>query len=101
MDWAEPLAYGQLALKPWEFDRLQPHEFILLLQGYSCRQTQQENMIAYFVCQLMNIEGKSLTQPIGVQDLLEPIRGERKHKRDEDEDYLRDQFKDILGKAGG
>ncbi len=100
MDWAEPLAYGQLALKPWEFGRLQPCEFILLLQGYSWRQTQQENMLAYFVCQLMNIEGKYLVQPITVADLLEPIRGGRRQQRDDDEDYLRDRFKDILGKAG-
>lgn len=57
-------------------------------------------MLAYFVCQMMNVEGKTLTQPIGVADLLEPIRGERKQKRDDDEDYLRVQFKDILGKAG-
>lgn len=94
------MAYGQLALKPWEFGRLQPHEFILLLQGYSWRQTQQENMLAYFVCQMMNIEGKCLTQPICAQDLLEPIRGERRQKRSDDEEYLRDRFKDIIGKAG-
>jgi hypothetical protein len=92
------LAYGQLALKPWEFGRLQPQEFMLLLEGYSWRRRQQENMIAYFVCQLMNIEGKYLAQPIGVADLLEPIRGERKQKRNEDEEYLREQFKDILRK---
>lgn len=94
------MAYGQLELKPWEFGRLQPQEFILLLEGYSWRRRQQENMIAYFVCQLMNIEGKYLAQPIGVADLLEPIRGERKQKRNEDEEYLREQFKDILGKEG-
>lgn len=58
-------------------------------------------MIAYFVCQLMNIEGKVLAQPIGPADLLEPIRGERKEQRSTDEEYLREQFKDILGEVGG
>lgn len=94
------MAYSQLELKPWEFGRLQPHEFIAMLQGYAWRRTQQENMSAYFVCQLMNIQGKYLTTPITVADLLEPIRGEIKLKRNEDEEYLREQFKDILGEVG-
>jgi hypothetical protein len=100
LEWAEPLAYGQLELKPWEFGRLQPQEFIFLLQGYAWRRTQQENMTAYFVCQLMNIEGKYLTTPITVTDLLEPIRGERKQRRNDDEEYLLEQFRHILEKAG-
>ena len=95
------MAYGRLALKPWEFGRLQPHEFILLLEGYSWRRRQQEDMLAYFACQLMNIEGKYLSSPISVADLLEPIRGERKQKRSADEDYLLEQFKHIIGEVGG
>jgi hypothetical protein len=95
------LAYGRLELKPWDFGRLQPHEFIMLLEGYAWRCAQQENLFAYFVCQLMNIEGKYLSSPISVADLLEPIRGERKQKRSADEDYLLEQFKHILGEVGG
>ncbi len=96
------MAYGPLGLLPWEFGRLQPAEFILLLEGYTWRRTQQENLFAYFVCHLLNVEGKSLTAPIGVADLLEPLRGEPKQaqKRDEDEAYLLNEFKDILGEAG-
>jgi hypothetical protein len=56
-------------------------------------------MLAYFVCQLMNVEGKYLAAPITVADLMEPVRGERKQKRDKDEEYLLNEFRDILGKA--
>ncbi|MDR3565586.1 MAG: hypothetical protein P4N59_29680 [Negativicutes bacterium] len=94
------MAYGRLELKPWDFGRLQPHEFIMLLEGYAWRCAQQESLFAYFVCHLMNVEGKCLAQPIGVADLLEPVRGERKQKRNDDKDYLLEQFKHILGKAG-
>lgn len=102
MEWAEPLAYGPLELRPWEFGRLQPADFIALLEGYTWRSTQQENLLAYFVCHLLNVEGKSLTAPIGVAELLGPLRGETEQaqKRDDDEEYLRNEFKDILGEVG-
>jgi hypothetical protein len=74
----------------------------MLLEGYTWRRTQQESLLAYFVCHLLNVEGKSLTAPIGVADLLEPLRGKPKQtqKRAEDEAYLLNEFKDILGRAG-
>jgi hypothetical protein len=96
VDWAEPIAYGPLGLKPWEFERLQPGEFLGLWDGYRWRQEQQENMAAFFVCQLMNISGKSLKRAITPKELLKPLRGpERRHKQDEA--YLKQQFRRALG----
>ena len=37
----EPMAYGALNLKPWEFGRLTPDEFVKLLKGYKWRMEQK------------------------------------------------------------
>lgn len=39
-DWeleAATIAYGELGLKPWEFERLTPREFELMVEGYEQR----------------------------------------------------------------
>lgn len=98
LEWAEPIAYGPLALKPCEFERLQPHEFVALLEGYKWRQEQQENILAYFVSGLMNVEGKSLKRNVTPADLLKPLRpGTPTNNRQEDADYLQEKF----GLTGG
>jgi hypothetical protein len=101
VEWAEPLAYGALALKPWEFSNLQPDEFIMMLQGCFWRKEQQENLFAYFTCGLMNLFGKSLVAPISPKDLLEPIRNTKAARKATDEEYLREQFKHVLDREGG
>jgi hypothetical protein len=90
----EPFAYGALELKPWEFGRLQPHEFYAMLEGYNWRKERQEEMTAYFVCGLMNMSGKSFKkgQSMSVKDLLKPLRQPAKRSKKEDEQYLREQF---------
>jgi hypothetical protein len=69
--------------------------------GYLWRQEQEENRIAYFVCSLMNVEGKSLKRPMTPKQLLEPIR-KPKVKRDkkQDEEYLKELFKNTLQGGG-
>lgn len=34
MQWAEPWAYGELELQPWDFYRLTVREFLLKLDGF-------------------------------------------------------------------
>lgn len=83
---------------------MQPHEFYDMLKGYQWRQEQQENTLAFFVCHLMNISGKSLKWDMTPQELLKPLRRHQvKQNRAEDEAALREQFGDRLlggGKIG-
>ena len=44
----EQMAYGLLELKPRELDRLQPHEFEKMLEGYVMRRDKQNEVQAYF-----------------------------------------------------
>ena len=85
-------------LKPWEFGRLQPHEFRAMIDGCNKRQTNLENTLAYFVCQLMNLEGKALKEPIKPIDLLRPIRESVKKidQQKADEEYFKERFKGML-----
>lgn len=97
VEWAEPIAYGALALKPWEFSKLQPQEFIALLQGYTWRKEQQEELLAYFTAGIMNLFGRSLVQPITPEELISPIRNPGENEdRVRDEVYLRETFKELL-----
>jgi len=90
-----------LGLKPWEFSRLQPHEFYKLLDGYKWRQEHQEALTAYFVSHLMNISGKVAKRTIQPNDLLKPLRRPPKHQdKKADEEYLKELFKDVLQKGG-
>ena len=97
VEWAEPIAYGALALKPWEFSELQPQEFLAMLQGYTWRKEQQEDLLAYFTAGIMNLFGKSLVQLITPAELVAPIRqNETSEERTRDEVYLRETFKELL-----
>lgn len=87
-----------MELKPWEFEQLQPHEFIALLKGYDWRKTDQENTFAFFTAYLMNIHLKDRVSPA---DLLEPIRGIQANKRKDDIAYLQEKFKHVLKPGGG
>jgi hypothetical protein len=86
-----------LNLKPWEFERLQPHEFISLMKGYSWRKEEQENMFAFFTAYIMNVQ---LSKPITAANLLEPIRGTQTDKRKSDIEYLQEKFKHVLTPGG-
>lgn len=113
MAWAEPVAYGALALKPWEFERLQPHEYYALYDGYEYRQRRRrveiENEIfvySYFVAHLLNISGKYLKKNISPKELCKPLLdamsgGEKRSAQDrrQDEEYLRKIF-DLPPAAG-
>lgn len=70
----EPVAYGLLALKPWELEQLQPYEFLLMVEGAIWRKERQEDIMAYFITPLININLEKKHQ-ISPQVLIEPLRG--------------------------
>jgi hypothetical protein len=83
-------------LKPWEFEQLQPHEFLTMLDGQGWRNRDKENMFAYFTCHLMNLEGKVLKEPISPADLLKPLRDQPEEKKRTTVAELMEKFKGVL-----
>ena len=75
---------------------MQPHEFYKLWDGYKFRQNNSENMTAYFVAMLMNIQGKMLENDITAKDLLDPIR-EKPRDTKTDKALLIESFPNLAG----
>lgn len=99
VEWAEPIAYGPLELKPCEFEQLQPHEFQQLFEGFKWRQENNENILAYFTCHLMNISGRSLKKSISPNEMLKPLRGKSSNNSSaDDEAALLEEFAHVLKK---
>jgi hypothetical protein len=92
------LAYGALGLRPREFERLQPHEFYALLDGYVWRRENRLAETAYWVANLLNMSGKVAKREITPLSLLKPFQPKEKRKRNiqEDAQYLKELFKDRL-----
>lgn len=66
----EPVAYGALALKPWEFGRLTVAEFQKLVEGYEWRREQLRISMAYLIVPAVNACARNLKRPISVETLL-------------------------------
>jgi hypothetical protein len=66
----EPVAYGALALKPWEFGRLTVAEFQKLVEGYEWRQEQKCLTFARFAAPIINACARNLKKPITLKTLL-------------------------------
>ena len=67
----EPIAYGALALKPWEFGRLTPGEFRLLIEGYLWRVEQRQTAAARLVAPIINTcASHELKRPVTVDMLM-------------------------------
>lgn len=100
---AEPVAYGKLALKPREFERLQPHEYYALYDGYRFREEREKEkrkddivIQAHFTAYLMNCFSKKTIYPKYLyKPLLDAMSGGKKRSvqdRKQDEEYLRRIF---------
>lgn len=69
------MAYGELALKPWEFRILTPQEFYLLWDGYIRRQSDLEEATAFWVTQIVNYCSFGLKQAVSIETVLgRPLR---------------------------
>lgn len=87
----EPVAYGLLALKPWELERLQPYEFLLMVEGAIWRKQRQEDIMAYFVTPLININLDKKHQ-ISPQALIAPLRGDSEERARAEKQHFKDAF---------
>lgn len=54
---AKPIAYGELALRPWEFGQLTINEFNAMVRGYDTRRRLQLEQEATWVAHLLNATG--------------------------------------------
>lgn len=54
---AAPIAYGLLGLKPWEFERLTPAEFLAMARAARAAREDQEDFIARVATPLINAAG--------------------------------------------
>lgn len=70
---AEPLAYDVLALKPWEFWRLTPREFSLMIEGAECRDDRGWRRVAQLAAWLLQPWSKKIVRA----DRLLGRRGKR------------------------
>ena len=67
----EPVAYGALALKPWEFGRLTFGEFQGLIDGYIWRTEQKQIANARLVAPIINTcTSHELKRPVTVEMLM-------------------------------
>jgi len=81
-----------LQLKPREFEKLQPHEFYKLLDGYKWRKYELESLAAYFVAPIINSQG-TLKHPVSMKDLIDPLQPDRKRAEKQSEaEYLKQVF---------
>lgn len=87
----EPIAYGLLALKPWEFERLQPYEFLLMVEGAVWRRERQEDIMAYFATYLININLEKKRQ-ISPQTLIAPLRGTGEERARAEKQHFKEAF---------
>lgn len=65
------------------FEKLQPHEFLAMWDGYKWRQEQEENRIAYFTSYQMSVHTK---KPVAPKDLLKHLRGKVKQRTNKDDE---------------
>ncbi|MCC5465540.1 hypothetical protein LMF89_09215 [Pelosinus sp. Bkl1] len=54
-----------------------------LWDGYRWRQEQEENRLAYFTACQMSVHTK---KPVAPKDLLKPLRGKGKQRRNKDDE---------------
>ena len=67
----EPIAYGALALKPWEFGKLTPGELRQLIEGYLWRGEQRQTAGARLVAPIINTcTSHELKRPVTVDMLM-------------------------------
>ena len=67
----EPIAYGALALKPWEFGRLTPGELAQMVEGYRWRSEERQIAAARMVAPIINTcTSHELKRPVTVEMLM-------------------------------
>ncbi len=109
MEWvriAEPIAY-EIGLKPWEFEQLQPGEFMLMLEAENRRQREQDYRAAYFLSYIIAPylkKGSSLSlddivNPLwmGAEEIQENKQRKIQSDKENDREILEKEFGWALG----
>ena len=87
----ERLAYGPLALKPWEFEKLTPAEFNQMVDGYRRRQETAEDTMAWALSLLLSPYSKTKIRPSMLLDRpsvaeREQVRWKKKYEPEKDQE---------------
>ena len=92
------MAYGPLALKPWEFGRLTFGEFYELAEGYHWRTQQEQKMTAGFVASIINTcTSRDLKRAVTVDMLLGCGPAQKQEKT---QDQVKAEMKALLAEVG-
>lgn len=92
MEAAEEIAYAELALKPKEFEELQPHEIHALIRGWKRREKARDYKEAYFAAWMIS---PHLKEPVSAERIAAPLwynPVEERQKLEEDRRILREEF---------
>lgn len=91
MEWAEPIAYGKLHLKPHELESITLMEFEAMVKGLKAAEASRRQETAYWLSWIINCFTK---KPVKQETLLKPFQEEKtsEEKAGEAMDFFR-QFK--------
>lgn len=98
------MAYGPLALKPDEFERLQPYELLQLYEGYQWRQDNEALFYGYFFLPIANYLRKkeyrypdhvALAAPLLSQKRQGDIRKAREASLKQQEEQFKKKFPEV------
>lgn len=87
------MAYGALNLNPRQFDRLQPHEFEKLMEGYEWRANRHNELMSYFTYWIVAPHCKR--NSVTPQKIAKPLQPQKKKAEatEEDKNYFADLAK--------
>ena len=96
----EPIAYGALALTPWEFGQLTPGEFQQMIDGYLWRKEQKQWAAAQLVAPIINTcTNYELKRPVTV-DMLLGIEPAKKKSTDKTQEQVKAEMAKLIAKVG-
>lgn len=96
----EPIAYGALALKPWEFGKLTPGELQAMIDGYLWRSEQKQIAVARFVAPIINTcTSHELRRPVTVEMLM-GIDTQKKTHDHKTQDQVKAELAELVAKVG-
>lgn len=96
----ESIAYGALALKPWEFGRLTPGELQAMIDGYLWRSEQKQIAAARFVAPIINTcTSHELKRPVTVEMLM-GIDTQKKTRDHRTQDQVKAELAELVARVG-
>jgi len=91
-------AFGLLGLKPWEFWRLTPGEYLEMCEGYNLRIEHEMRRLAWHAANVMNVHLKKRNR-VTVDQLLGKKRTMTDAEREAEMVKLRKAIAEIKGRS--